>query len=76
MKTPLPSCKNCSNLTRVCGEWVCTSDHNTRWDENGTHFKRINRRHARNVARKCQEYRYWRDAFEHMTCIVIPERHE
>ena len=74
MKTPLPSCKNCMHLLRIGGEWVCSSDHNERWDEEGNHFKRINRRHSRSVARKCPEYRYWRDAFENMRCIVIAEK--
>ena len=74
MKTPLPSCKNCVQLCWVNWEWVCTSDHNTRWDEQGTHYKRINRRHSRSVARKCPEYRYWREAFENMRCVVITEK--
>lgn len=74
MKKPLPNCKLCFHLTLVCGEWVCTSDHNERWDENGNHYKRINRRHSRSVARKCPEYRYWREAFENMRCILITDR--
>ena len=77
MKEPLPNCKLCVHYTWVNWEWVCTADCNTTWEPPApTRYKRINRRHSRSVARKCPEYRYWRDAFMNLRCIVIAERKE
>lgn len=58
-KIPLPSCKNCSELSFI-DKWICT--------ESG---KPINRRHARAVARRCPAYRWWVDAFMAPRCVVI-----
>lgn len=75
-KKALPNCKDCDFIARINGELVCIELHNERWDERGRHFKRINRRHSRAVARKCPYFECGRDSFFAVTSCDVEARKE